>query len=133
MFAGTLFFSTVNFGFNFALDHVTISPSTNSSVTTAGEREYSLSCSATLFEPSSLPSGVPSPNFQWSFNGNASLPSGVTATHTVMSSSNSTSETYTSVLQFSRLNQSLHTGMYTRRLGPRRLVNSVVIAVNGMP
>ena len=75
---------------------------------------------------------MPSPNFQWSFNGSASLPSGVTAMTTVMwSSSNSTSETYSSTLQFSRLSQS-HAGMYTCQLGPGRLVNNVWIQVNGI-
>ena len=122
--------STVNFGFSFNLEHVIISPSTGSTAITAGKTDYSLTCSSTLFEPSRLPSNVPSPNFQWFFNGSASLPSGVTATTTVMSSSNSTSETYSSTLQFSALSQS-HTGMYTCRLGPDRLMNSVMITVNG--
>ena len=62
-------------------------------------------------DPNRLPSGVPSPNFQWSFNGSTSLPSGVTAMATVISSSNSTSETYTSTLQFSPLSQ-CHIGNY---------------------
>ena len=123
-------FYTVQFGFRFNVDHVTISPSTVSA--TAGQTGYSLTCSSTLFEPSSLPSDLPSPNFQWSFNGSASLPSGVTAMPTVRSSSNSTSETYTSTLQFSPLSQSLHTGMYTCRLGAGRLVNSAMVTVNGM-
>ena len=123
-------FYTVQFGFRFYLDHVIISPSTGSA--TAGQTGYSLTCSSTLFEPSSLPSDLPSPNFQWSFNGGASLPSGVTATPTVVSSSNSTSETYSSDLQFSSpLSQSLHTGMYACRLGPGRLVNSAMVTVNG--
>ena len=118
--------STVNF------DPVTISPSTGSTTTTAGERGYSLNCSATLTDPSHLPFGVPSPNFQWSFDGSASLPSGVTAMPTIMSSSNSTSETYTSNLQFSSpLSQSLHTGNYTCRLGPGRLMNNAMVTVNG--
>ena len=121
---------TVQFGFRFDVEHVTISPSTGSA--TAGQTGYSLTCSSTLFEPSRLPSDLPSPNFQWSFNGSASLPSGVTATTTVRSSSNSTSETYASILQFSSLlSQSLHTGMYTCRLGPERLVNSAMVTVNG--
>ena len=123
--------STVNFGFRFDLDHVIISPSTGSIATTAGQTDYSLTCSATLFEPSRLPNGVPSPNFQWSFNGSASFPSDVSATATVLSSSNSTSETYSSVLHFSLLNQ-FHTGTYTCRLGPGRLVNSAMLTVNGM-
>ena len=119
----------MNFGFHFNLDHVTISPSTGSA--TAGQTGYSLTCSSTLFEPSSLPSDLPSPNFQWSFSGSASLPSGVTATTTAMSSYNDTSETYTSTLQFSPLSQS-HTGMYACRLGAGRLVNSAMITVDGM-
>ena len=123
----------MNFGFRFNVSHVTFSPSTGSTATTAGQRDYSLTCSATLFQPASLPSDVPSPNFQWSFDGSTSLPSGVTAMPTVMSSSNSTSETYSSTLQFSSpLSQSLHVGMYTCRLGPGRLENSVMVAVNGM-
>ena len=123
--------STVDFGVRFNVDHVIFSPSTGS--TTAGERDYSLSCSMILFNPVPLASDVPSPNFQWSFGDSASLPSGVTATSTVMSSSNSTSETYTSTLQFSSpLSQSVHTGMYTCQLGPGRLVNSVMITVNGI-
>ena len=121
----------MNFGFRFDIDHVTISPSTGSTATTAGQRDYSLTCSATLFEPSHLPSGVPSPNFQWSFNGSTSLPSGVTAMTTVMSSSNSTSETYTSILQFPPLSQCL-IGNYTCRLGPGRLMNSAMVTVNGI-
>ena len=118
----------VNFGYHHTLDPVTISPSGSA---IAGETGYSLTCSSTLFDPSRLPDNVPSPNFQWFFNGSSSLPSGVTAMATVSSSSNSTSETYTSILQFSALNQSLHTGMYTCRLGPARLTNSAVVTVNG--
>jgi hypothetical protein len=123
----------VNFGFRFDLDHVTISPSTGSIATIVGMRNYSLNCSATLFDSefNRLPSlqGVPTRNFQWSFDNSISLPSGVTATPTVISSSNSTSETYTSILQFSPLSQS-HAGMYTCRLGPGRLMNSAVVTVN---
>ena len=124
--------STVNFGYHFDFEHMIISPSTGSTATSAGRTDYSLTCSSTLFEPSHLPSisGVPSPNFQWSFNGSTSLPAGVTAMPTVMSS-NSTSETYTSILQFSPLSQS-YTGMYTCRLGPARLVNSAMVIVNGI-
>ena len=121
--------SIVNFGFRFDLEHVIISPSTGFTASTAGETDYSLNCSSTLFEPSRLPSELPSPNFQWSFNGSASLPSGVTAMSTIVSS-NSTSETYSSTLQFSPLSQS-HKGMYTCRLGPARLVNNIMITVNG--
>jgi hypothetical protein len=120
----------VNFGSS--VDLVTFSPSTGSTATTAGERDYSLTCSATLFELDLIisRSDVPSPNFQWSFGGSTSLPSGVTAMPTVMSSSNSTSETFTSTLQFSLLSQS-HAGMYTCRLGAGRLVNSAIVIVNG--
>jgi hypothetical protein len=120
----------VEFGVRSNVDHVIISPSTGSTAPTAGETGYSLTCSSTLIDPTSLPSGVPSPNFQWSFGGSSSLPSGVTAMATVMSSSNSTSKTYTSTLQFSPLSQS-HAGMYTCRLGAGRLVNSAMITVNG--
>ena len=117
---------TVNFGYHYNFDPITISSSGSS---TAGET-YSFMCSATLFEPIPLPSNVPSPTFEWVFNGSASLPSGVTATATV-SSSNSTSETYTSILQFSPLSQS-HTGMYTCQLGPGILMNSAMVTVNGI-
>ena len=121
----------MNFGFSYDIDHVTISSSTDSMTTTAGERDYSLNCSSILFDPSHLPDNVLSPNFQWSFDGSGSLPSGVNAMPTVMSSSNSTSETYTSTLQFSPLCLS-HAGMYTCRLGPGRLVNNATVIVNGM-
>ena len=117
----------MNFGFRFNVDHVIISPSTPP---TAGAA-YSLTCSSTLFDPSRLPSGVPSPNFQWFLNGCATLPSGVTATSTVVSSSNSSSETYSSTLQISSLSR-CHVGMYTCRLGPARLMNSVTVTVNGI-
>ena len=110
---------------------MTISPSTGSTDPTAGQRDYSLNCSSILFDPSRLPDNVPSPNFQWSFDGSTSLPSGVTAMPTVLSSSNSTSETYTSTLQFSPLSQA-YAGMYTCRLGPARLMNSFMVTVNGM-
>ena len=115
--------------FRYNVDHVIISPSTGSTATTAGE-EYSLTCSATLYQPSRLPSDAPSPNFQWFLNGCASLPSGVTATPTVMSSSNSTSETYASTLQISSLSR-CNVGTYTCGLGPARLTNNVMVAVDG--
>ena len=121
----------VNFGVRFNLPHVIISPSTGSTATTAGQRDYSLTCSSTLFSPTRIPSGVPSPNFQWSFGGCASLPSDVTAMPTVMSSSNSTTETFTSTLQFSSLSR-CHVGMYTCRLGPARLTNNVMVTVDGI-
>ena len=123
--------STVNFGIRFNVDHVTVTPSTGSTTTIAGQRDYSLNCSSILFQPNRLPSDVPSPNFQWSFDGSTSLPSGVTAMPTVMSSSNSTSETYTSTLQFSQLSQ-CHIGSYRCRLGPGRLENSVMVTMNGI-
>ena len=120
----------MNFGFRYNLDHVTISPSTGSTDTIVGQRDYSLNCSVTLFEPSRLPPGAPSPNIQWCFdNCTSSLPSGVTPVPADISSSNYSSETYTSTLQFSLLSQS-HTGMYTCRLGPGRLMNSVMVTVN---
>ena len=125
-----IFTFTVNFGFRFNVDHVIISPSTGSTDATAGEAYY-LTCSATLFDPSRLPSGVPSPNFQWSFNGSSLLPSGVTAMPTVMSSSNSTSETFASTLQFSSPSR-CSIGTYTCRLGPARLTSSVMVTVNGI-
>ena len=121
----------MNFGFKYDIDHVTISPSTGSTVPTVGEA-YSLTCSSTLFNTSRLStitSGVPLPNFQWFFNGSTSLPSNVTDMPTVIS--NSTSETYTSILQFSPLSLS-HAGMYTCRLGPGRLVKNATVIVNGM-
>ena len=122
--------STVGFGVRFDVDHVIFTPSTGS--TTAGQTDYSLRCSSTLFDPSSLPSDVPSPNFQWSFDGSTSLPSGVTAMPTVMSSSTSTSETYTSILQFNSPLSQCHVGNYRCRLGPGRLENSVMVTVNGI-
>ena len=123
----------MNFGFSYDIDHVTISSSTDSTTTTAGQRNYSLMCSSTLFELDRIfsRSDVPSPKFQWLFDGSStSLPSGVTAMPTVMSS-NSDSETYTSTLQFSIISQS-HAGMYTCRLGAGRLVISAMITVNGI-
>ena len=125
--------STVNFGFHFNVSHVIISPSTGFNATTAGEGDYSLNCSATLFELDHIisRSDVPSPNFQWFLNGCASLPSGVTTTSTVVSSMNETSETYTSTLQISSLSQ-CNIGMYTCQLGPARLMNSVMVTMDGI-
>ena len=120
--------STVTFRFHYNVDPVTIFPS---GFSTAGRTDYSLNCSSTLFKPSRLPTDVPQPNFQWSFNGSASLPAGVTAMPTVMSSSNSSSEIYTSILQFSPLSQS-HIGNYTCRLGAASLVNSAMVTVHGI-
>ena len=109
-----------------------ISPSTGSTATTAGQRDYSLTCSSTLFELDRIisRSNVPSPNFQWSFDGSTSLPSGVTAMPTVVSNT-STTETYSSTLQFSSPLSQSHAGMYTCRLGAGRLVNSIMVTVNG--
>ena len=123
---------TVNFGAEFNLDQVSIS---SSGPATAGDA-YSLTCSATLrFDSSPLPATVPiKPIFVWSFgpNGNDLLPSGVTPSETITSDNIS----FTSTLEFSRLNQSrsLHIiGKYTCRLGAGRLVNSFTIdTVNGM-
>ena len=113
----------MNFGLHHTIDPVTISPSGSN---TAGEL-YSLNCSATLFDPVPLPSDVHSPTFEWFFgpNGSALLPSGLTPPATAVSSSNSTSKTYTSILQFSSLSQ-CHAGKYTCRLGAGSLVKSAV-------
>ena len=126
--------STVNFGANFDLPHVTFSPSTGSTPPTAGQRDYSLTCSSTLnsvsdLDPDRLPVNVPAPRFVWSFgpSGSDPLPSGVTD----MGTTSSDNITFTSTLQFSPLSQSLHAGRYTSRLGPGRLVRNVVITVNG--
>ena len=108
---------------------VAISPSGS---TTAGET-YSLVCSATLHDrnPAGSPNSyiMPPPTFEWSFgpNGNAPLPSGMTATTTVFNSNN---RAYTSTLQFSPLSQS-HEGNYTCRLGVVSLVNSHNFTVVG--
>ena len=120
----------MNFGLYHDVDHVTFSSFTGSSTTTAGDTGYSLTCSVPLIEPASRPDNVPFPNLRWSFDGSTSLPSGVTATPTLMSSS-TPRETYSSTLQFSPLSQA-YAGMYTCQLGPGRLVNSVVITVNGI-
>ena len=101
----------------------------------AGET-YSLSCSAILILPGILPTGTPTPTFQWFFgpNGNAFLPSGLTtpATTSRMGTiANLATTTYTSTLQFSPLSQS-HAGNYTCRIGAGRLVNSAMVTVNGI-
>ena len=124
--------STVNFGVRFDVDHVTFSPSTGSTTTTAGQRDYSLTCSSTLSSDSiPLPVNVPAPRFEWSFgpSGSDPLPSGITD----MGTTTSDSITFTSTLEFSNspLSQSLHAGNYTCRLGPARLVNNVILTVNG--
>ena len=120
--------STVDFGYHFSVEPVTISPSGS---TTPGAT-YTLTCSATLFDPIPLPSNVPSPTFEWFFgpNGNAPLPSGLTTVPDM--SSNTTSITYISTLQFSTLSQPLHQGMYTCRIGAGILANSADVTVNGM-
>ena len=122
----TMLLSTVNFGTDqrVQIPPVTISPSGSS---IAGET-YSLTCSATLFDPIPLPSNVLSPTFEWFFgpNSNASLPSGVTPMPTMMDNGNS----YISTLQFSSLSQS-HIGMYTCRIGAGILANSSMVTVNG--
>ena len=123
IFMSCTIFHIVNFGVSHIHDQVTIS---HSGSATAGET-YSLTCSAVLFRSIPLHSSVPTPNFQWFFdpNDDASLPSGLTPTATVLSNN-----IYTSTLQFSPLNQS-HTGNYTCQLGAGRLVNSDMVTVNG--
>ena len=102
----------------------------HSGSTTAGET-YSLTCSATLHSrnPPLPDPDIPSPTFEWFFgpNGDVPLPFGLTATTTDLNSG-----TYTSTLQFSQLNQSLHTGNYTCQLGAGSLVNSAMVNVNGI-
>ena len=117
----------MNFGPDFTVPPVTISPS--GSTGTAGEI-YSLMCSATLHPDSTpLPSGVPSPNFEWFFGpNNSSLPSDMTSPDTTFNNV----DTYTSTLQFSPLSQSLHAGKYTCLLGPGRLANHANVTVNGI-
>ena len=120
-------YSAVNFGPDYRVPPVTISPSGSNG--TAGET-YSLTCSTTLhpsFTP--FPSDVPSPTFEWFFGPNSSsLPSGVTPMGTTFNNVNN----YTSTLQFSTLSQPLHEGMYTCRLGVGRLANNFNVIVNGM-
>ena len=120
-------YSTVNFAYSYLDDHVTFS---HSGFGTAGE-VYSLTCKAILVFPGSLPTGAPTPTFQWFFgpNGNASLPSGLT-TPTTTSIVHTSKIIYNSTLQLSPLSQS-HAGMYTCRIGAGRLVNSAVVTVNG--
>ena len=106
----------------------------SSGSTTAGETGYSLTCSTLLVTPLPLPSDIPTPTFQWFFgpDGNGSLPSGVTPSTTTSSMSNNPDGiTYTSTLQFPRLSQRLHTGMYTCRIGAGRLASNAVVTVNG--
>ena len=121
---------TVEFGIDSRTHPVFIAQSSGS--TTAGETGYSLMCSAILLYPVLL-SDLPTPTFQWFFGpyGNGSLPICATPTET-FSRSNSTGITYTSTLLFSRLNQSLHTGNYTCRIGAGRLANNIKVTVNGI-
>ena len=114
----------MNFGIDFNDPPVTISPS--GSTHTAGET-HSLTCSTILNSDSiPLPSDVPSPTFEWFFGpNNSSLPSGVTFPETTFNNV----DTYTSMLQFSQLSESL-AGMYTCRLGPGRLANNAMVTVN---
>ena len=119
---------TVDFGYRYFVDPVTISTSGSS---IAGET-YSLTCSAPLFDPVPLPSDIPSPNFQWFCgpNGNTSLPSGVTPMST-QSMTNSTSITYTTTLQFSQLHES-HAGIYMCRIGGGNLAKSATVTIPGI-
>ena len=120
--------STVFFSHIANLSNLSVAISTSGS-STAGEI-YSLICSATLYPRRNVPlpdPNIPSPTFEWFCgpNGNAPLPSGLTATATDFNGSN-----YTSKLEFSPLNQS-HTGNYTCRLGAESLVNSIMFTVTG--
>ena len=122
----------VDFGADFRDPPVPTPHSSGS--TTAGETGLSLMCSTLLVAPVPLPSDVPTPTFQWFFgpNGNGSLPSGVTpSTTTSTMSSNPYGINYTSTLQFPRLSQRLHTGMYTCRIGAGRLASNAMVTVNG--
>ena len=91
---------------------------------------FSLTCSAQLTDPIPLPANVPSPNFEWFFgpNGNALLPSGVISEETILKSGH----IYSSTLLFSPTLNASHAGMYTCQLGAGRLVNRIVVSVNGM-
>ncbi len=104
------------------ISEVTLFPS-GSSTKTAGEIDFTLSCSAQII----LPMNVPPPTFEWFYGrDNASLPSEVTNL-TVTNSSNN----YTSTLQFSFL-QERHSGLYTCRLGGNeRLAVDSNITVQG--
>ena len=115
----------MNFGIEYNTSQVTISPSGPG---IAGS-SFTLTCSAILTSPARLPSDVPSPTFEWFYgpHGNASLPSGVIPSYTVLMSGN----IYLSTLQFlPSLNES-HGGMYTCRLGAGRLANSTTVSVDG--
>ena len=116
----------MNFGTAFNVPHVL----TSSSGSNMEGEMYSLMCSSTLRSDSApLPNNVPAPTFVWSFgpSGDDPLPSGVTD----MGTTSSDSITFTSALQFSPLSQ-CHIGMYTCRLGPARLMTSIMVTVNGI-
>jgi hypothetical protein len=89
-------------------------------------KNYSLTCSATLWPDSNPALPDPSPMFEWFYgsDGSAPLPSGLTLETTFNGS------TYTSKLEFSPLYQS-HTGNYTCRLGAGNLTNSSMLTVTG--
>ena len=104
-------------------------------ITTSGPgvagNAFSLTCSARLISPIPLPSNVPSPTFEWFYGpyyGNASLPSGVTPTATVLM----IDYTYTSTLHFSPVLNESHAGIYTCRLGAGQLANSTAVSLDGM-
>ena len=100
---------------------------------TVEEAGYSLMCLTFLYHLS-LPSDVPTPTFQWFFgpNGNDSLPSGVSSPMATSNMSNPNGTyIYTSTLEFPRLSQRLHTGMYTCRIGAGRLASNAIVTVNG--
>ena len=117
----------MQFGENYLINPVSIS-SAGSGI--AG-MNFSLTCSATLIDPIPLPPNVPCPNFEWFYgpNGNASLPSGVIP----MAKFNSSDpHTFISTLQFIPVLNESHAGNYTCRLGAGRLVNTMVVSVDGM-
>ena len=116
----------MNFASRFDDPHVITSSSGSN---TAGA-VYSLMCSSTLRSDSApLPVNARTPTFVWSFgpSGSDPLPSGVTD----MGTTSSDNITFTSTLQISPLSQ-CHIGNYTCRLGPRRLVTSTMVTVNGI-
>ena len=119
-------FTIVNFGINYMIDPVTISPSGPG---IAGNT-FSLMCSSKLLDPIPLPPNVPSPNFEWFFgpNSSASLPSGVTPMETVLKSG----YVYSSTLQFSPTLNESHAGMYTCRFGAGRLKSNILVSVDGI-